>query len=113
MKKENLAEISLMLHNSIVTEDIVGLIGSIDALRLDKSYSPVIGFTRNLIMREVQDYITENNLECLRVRRKGEYNSYVTDDYTVKDNVLYRNGTYAKWSQIGKLYTAYEFITRK
>ena len=60
-------------------------------------------------MNKIKNYV-ENNQTPLIISRKAEYNIETKDYYTIKDNILYRNGHDTKWSSIGKLYHAYKKI---
>lgn len=99
-----------ILSNNVQTNNIVGLIDSINTLRLDKNVSPVVRFACDIMIDEIKSHILKENITCLRVSRKAEYNIDTADIYTIKDGVLYRNGRDTKWSSFGKLYQAYKYI---
>ena len=100
------------LVKALYTEDIPTIIRLFDKVRIDSSYSSDLTmYIKELLIEDIKIH-----LECctrnrkLKVTRKGEYNIDTFDIYTIKDNVLCRNGNDAKWSSIGKLYQAYKFI---
>lgn len=100
------------LVKALYTENIPTVIHLLDKVKIDSRYSSdLINYVTELLVEDIK-----RHLECctrnrkLKVTRKDVYNIDTFDTYTIKDNVLYRNGNNANWSSIGKLYQAYKFI---
>lgn len=100
------------LVKALYTKDIPTIIHLFTKVRIDSNYySDVNTYVTELLIEDIKIH-----LEChtsnkkLKVNRKDVYNIDTFDIYTIKDNVLYRNGHDAKWTNIGKLYQAYKFI---
>lgn len=111
-RKQVLLTPIIELVKALYTENIPTSIHLLDKVRIDSRYSSdVIKYVKELLIEDIKIH-----LECctrnrkLKVTRKDVYNNDTFDTYTLKDNVLYRNGNDANWSSIGKLYQAYKFI---
>ena len=100
------------LVKALYTEDIPTIIHLFDKVRIDSNYrSDITDYVKELLIEDIKSH-----LEChtrnkkLKVTRKDVYNFDTFDTYTIEDNILYRNGSDAKWTSIGKLYQAYKSI---
>ena len=113
MKDELLEEIE-RLKVAIMTNDIDGLVCSIDELRFDTRFSsPIMSYTEDCLISFIMDYIQRNNKNKLKVTRYNEYHDETSDTYEVVDGKLLRNGSPAKFTNLGKLYQAYRQIKLK
>lgn len=109
MKEKLISQIE-GLQRAIDSEDIPALINFMETLRIDTRYwSPIYDFTHQLLAKSIKDYILGKK-KVLRIKRLAEYQIETTDVYSVKDDVLYRNGADCKWTSVGKLYSAYKQI---
>jgi hypothetical protein len=73
----------------------------------------MMDFARQIIINFISDYIKEKDLDTLRVERAGEYDTKTYDTYQRCKEGLFRNGTNAQWTSLGKLYQAYKYIKNK
>lgn len=100
------------LVKALYEENIPTIIHLLDKVKIDSRYSSdVINYVTELLIEDIKTHIeccTRNRK--LKVTRKDVYHNDTFDVYTIKDNVLYRNGNDIKWTSIGKLYQAYKFI---
>lgn len=102
------------LRNAIENEDIDILIHLIDNMGFDnRRSSMVIDFAQQIIINFISNYIKEKGLDTLRVKRTGEYGTETYDIYQRCKEGLFRNGTNAQWTSLGKLYQAYKYIKKK
>jgi len=99
------------LVKALYTEDIPTIVHLLDKCKIHSISSDVFNYVIELLIDNIKIHI-ENCTEDrkLKVTRKDVYHNDTVDTYTIRDNVLYRNGYDAKWSNIGKLYQAYKFI---
>lgn len=111
-KDKLLAQID-SLRNAVVNNDVPAMISLISEIPIDtRSRSLVDDFLRGLMIASITEYISKRKSEKLRIDRKNEYGDPTFDTYLMKDGVLCRNGSEAKWSSIGKLYQAYKKINK-
>ena len=111
-KDKLLAQID-SLRNAVVNNDVSATISLISEIPIDtRSRSLVADFLRELMIASIIEYIGKRKSGKLKVERKGVYNESTFDYYLIKDGVLCRNGSDAKWSSIGKLYQAYKKINK-
>lgn len=96
---------------AVIEKDIVALIKSMRTLGLDNnSRSPLLDYTRNLIVEDIKDYMIQNKKETIRISRKNVYHEETFDWYSLKDGELFRNGFKVTFDSVGKLYSAYKKI---
>ena len=95
--------------NAVIKKDIVALISSAKSLGLDgNSRSPLLDFTKNLIIEDIKDFMTRNKKDSIKISRKNVYHEETFDWYTLKDGELFRNGNKVTFTSVGKLYVAYK-----
>lgn len=110
IKKELLEQIN-DLKKAVETDDVEMLVSLIDDMAFDIRYStPIIDFTRELIIAFISNYIKEKSIDVLRVKRLDVYRIETFDSYQMSKGALFRNGHDTKWDSIGKLYKAYKYI---
>ena len=100
------------LISAIQKEDVCTIMKCMNTLKISYDFSPLRNITAKFISKTIKEHI-ENTKESLRVQRKGDYDIMHTDVYTIKDNIVYRNGHEIKWSALGKIYQAYKQIISK
>lgn len=107
-KKEALEWIT-QLDSAVKNDDVHTLMRLINSSNLVNYLPKIPNFVKVLLVNKIKNYV-ENNQTPLIISRTEAYNIETKDYYTIKDNILYRNGHDTKWSSIGKLYTAYKKI---
>ena len=111
MKEELINELNELIL-AIQKEDVGTIMKCMNTLKINYDFSPLRKLTANFISKVIKEHI-ENTKESLRVQRKGDYDIIHTDVYTIKDDIVYRNGYDIKWSALGKIYQAYKQIINK
>ena len=97
--------------DALINKDIVALIDSATSLGLDgNSRSPLLDFIRNLLIEDIKNFMVQNKKDSIRISRKNVYHQETFDWYSLKDEVLFRNGFKVIFDPISKLYTAYKRI---
>ena len=112
MTQEELINELNELISAIQKEDVCTIMNCMNTLKISYDFSPLRELTANFISKAIKEHI-EDTKESLRVPRKGEYDIMCIDVYTIKDNIVYRNGHEIKWSALGKIYQAYKQIINK
>lgn len=112
MKDKLISKIA-KLQEAIENEDIPTLIEFMKDLNIDtRRWSPIYDFTQQLLIQGIKDYMLKKKKKVFKVKRIAEYQIETEDWYTIKDDVLHRNGSSCRYSSIGKLYIAYKKINK-
>lgn len=61
-------------------------------------------------MDDIKQYIIDKKLKKLRINRTNEYGDPTFDSYKIDEARLLRNNAPARYTSLGKLYTAYKKI---
>lgn len=96
------------LQAAIQSEDIPAIIHQISTHKIESR--DLEDFTRGLLMDDIKQYIVDNKLKKLRINRTNEYGDPTFDCYMIEGARLIRNGSPARYTFLGKLYTAYKKI---
>lgn len=98
------------LQEAIINDDIETIVELIDKLGFDmKKYSPLMDCLHITLTNFIVNYIETNNIETLKIERKGVYNEITYDWYKIINNELFRNGHNTNY-EIARLYQAYKYI---
>lgn len=101
------------LQEAVTNNDIETIVKFIDKLGFDiKKYSPLMDCLHITLTNFIVNYIETNNIETLKIKRKGVYNEVTYDWYKIINNELFRNGHNTNY-EIARLYQAYKYITNK
>jgi hypothetical protein len=111
-RKQVLLTPIIELVKALYKEDIPAIIHLLDRTKIYLRYSSdVINYVKELLIEDIKIHIEScTRKRTLKVTRKDVYHNDTVDKYTIKDNILYRNGDDVTWTSIGKLYQAYKFI---
>jgi len=109
--------INLMLETmkrSVDDGNVVGIIQMGSEFKLDnRQCNPFYEYAKALMIEEITKKVNKNRYKKYKVRRNAEYGMTTTDTCAIKDGKLMRNGTDVKYTNYGKLYTAYQQIKGK
>lgn len=98
------------LQEAIINDDIETIVEFIDKLGFDvKKYNPLVDYLHIILTDFIVNYIETNNIETLKIERKGVYNEVTYDWYKIVNNELFRNG-YSTNYEVTRLYQAYKYI---
>ena len=112
MNQEEIINELTDLISAIQKEDVCAIMKCMNTLKISYDFSPLRNLTANFISKVIKEHI-ENTKEPLKIQRKGDYGIISTDVYTIKNDIVHRNGHDIKWSALGKIYQAYKQIIKK
>ncbi len=113
MDKETILQEINNLKQAVENKDVPTLIQHIEKFGVDIRFnSPLTNYVKEILIEAIEEKVYENKGK-LCIKRMNVYHEEITDIYIVENGKLMRNGIEAKWSSIGKLYTAYNQIKNK
>lgn len=114
MQKDEILSLLKNVETAVETQDVAAIFNLMDKLKIDtRFFSPLHDYVQSIMVDALTAKVGRLKTGKLRIGRKTEYGNDTFDVYTLRDGELYRDGHSAKFDSIGKLYVAYQHITKK
>ena len=114
MQKDEILSLLKNVETAVETQDVAAIFNLMDKLKIDtRFFSPLHDYVQSIMVDALTAKVGRLKRGILRINRKTEYGNDTFDVYTLRDEELYCNGHSARFRSIGKLYAAYQHITKK
>lgn len=114
-RKDELSKVLLektrALEKAITDEDVPTLIDAILFFKVDtRRYSALEEYCKKIIVEFIKNFIVENGVPFLKIKRLGIYKEWISDFYKLENGTVFRNHIDVKFSSLSRLYQAYNAI---